>query len=63
MTRSIPHPKIFHSLLALLSRRGYCSEVQGGSRRISRFAVSLAVGLPQWKRVTQDGLFPEAVND
>lgn len=60
MTRFIPHPKIFCSLLAPLSRRGYCSEAQGGSRRVSRFAVSLAAGLPLWKRVTQDGLFPEA---
>lgn len=33
---------------------------QGERRRVSRFAVSLAAGLPLWKRVTQDGLFPEA---
>lgn len=60
MTRFIPHPKIFHSLLAPLSRRGYCSEAQGGSRRVSSFTVSLATTLLQWKRVTQDDLSQEA---
>lgn len=60
MTRFIPHPEIFHSLLVLLSRRGYCSEAQGGSRRVSSFSVSLAADLLQWKRVTQDGLSQEA---
>lgn len=60
MTRFIPHPKIFHSLLAPLSRRGYCLEVQGGSRRVSSFTVALAGALLQWKGVTENGLSQEA---
>lgn len=61
MTLFIPHPEIFHSLLVLLSRRGYWSEAQGGSRRVSSFTVFLAVGLLQWKRMIQDGLCQKAM--
>lgn len=48
MTRSVPHPEAFYSLLLLLSGRGYCSEARGGSRRVSRFGVALAAGLKQF---------------
>ena len=60
MTPFIPHPEIFRSPLALLSRRGCCSEAWGGSGRVSSFTVPLAASLLRWKRVAPDGLSQEA---